>query len=299
MNDVEALSDRCEVAFVVTKPIQLVFAVGIIRQLELRDAACLIMTDDFKDAYYVCRRASEVDWDLSSVGIKFCADRSDAERIAAKLGAKQIFVDSDVGLKRFLLLLRTQIRIKRPRIWVYEEGVGTYRTDLYEHGLKRRIFDVVGVGTRFGGSRFTSGIFVRDPDRFRKLFPNNSSEVRHIECTPSEMLSENLEQWSEIFGYRPVSASSESACALYLSNWLVHQSGLEHLRKFLGDRYFKPHPHIKTLPEVTDIALVSATAPAELVLMDLLEKYTCVTVFHHGSSVEHYVTDERIAYVRL
>ena len=289
--------DMREFAFVVTKPLQFLFAAGIIRQLGISDQSFLVVTNSFRDAEAVCERASRADWDLSSMDIRFCADRSEAEQYATRLGVRTLFVDSDVGLRRFLLLLKTQLGLKRPQIWVYEEGLGSYRTDLYKQDIKHRLFDALGIGTHFGGSRLTRGIYVCEPSLFRERFPDQVVEVRKIARTPCEIIEGNLKEWSRIFDYVPVSPSSETACALYLTDWSVHPDGVARLNEFPGDKYMKPHPHIKEIPAVTGVELISATPPAELVLIDLLGTYQSVTVFHHGSSCEKYVGDQRVSYV--
>lgn len=285
--------------FVVTKPLQLIFATSIIRQLGIAERSTLVITDDFKDALAVCKRLQLLKWDLSPVDIRYCADRSKAEQFASGLGAKILFVDSDVGLKRFLLLMKTQIRSQRPEIWVYEEGHGSYRTDMYQNDTKRRFLESLGIGTHFGGSRFTNGIYLRDPDLYVDRFPFPGIKVRRIEHGPSETIGRDLETWANIFAFSPVKPDQEKACAIYLTDWSVHQEGMSRLNAFSGDKLMKPHPHMKTPPALPGIEILSATAPAELVIMDLLDKYPRVSVFHHGSSCERYVVDERLTYVRL
>ena len=286
-------------AFIVTKPLQLVFAASIIRQLDIADQSVLIITNDFLGAEDVCVRARTLDWDLSAMKIQFSVDRRMAERVATDLGVKRVFVDSDVGLKRFLSLLKTQIIKEPPEIWVYEEGIGTYRNDLYKDSLKRRVFKVLGIGTHFGDSRYTRGIYVRNPNQFLEKFPKVEVEVCQIKLTASETLDQNIEEWAIAFNYTNVQPGQTEECALYLTDWEVHDVGIIRLNEFLGDRFIKPHPHIKSSIEVPTVQMISATAPAELVLMDLLANYVQVTVFHHGSSCERYIDNKRVSFVRL
>lgn len=286
-------------AFIVTKPLQLMFATSIIRQLEIAERSVLIITDDFKDAIGVYERLRLLESDLSLVDIRFCSDRNKAEMFATELDIETLFVDSDVGFKRFLILLKTQIRKRRLKIWVYEEGHGTYRSDMYQNHAKRRFFEFLGIGTHFGGSRFTRGIYLRDPELFIERFHFSAIDIRRIEHTPSEILRHNLETWVRIFDYSPVKPGQADDCAIYLTDWRVREEGLAQLHNFRGRRFVKPHPHIKTPPHVHGTENISATAPAELVLIDLLEKHSRTTVFHHGSSCERYVIDERLSYVRL
>jgi len=285
-------------AFVVTKPLQLVFATSIIRQMGIAERSTLIITDDFNDALAVSERLKTLEWELSLIDTRFCADRRKAEQVATTHGAKVLFVDSDVGLKRFLLLSRTQMRRHRPQIWVYEEGIGTYRNDMYPNVAKRQFFKSLGIGTHFGGSRFTRGVYVREPKLFLERFQSIGKEVRYIENSPAETLGRDIKAWAYIFNYTSVEANQADTCTIYLTDWNVREEGLARLDASCGIRFVKPHPHIKTLPDVLGAKILSATAPAELVLMDLLEKYARVTVIHHGSSCERYVVNQRLSYVK-
>lgn len=286
-----------EFAFIATKPLQLLFAVAIIRQLGVADRSCMIVTDDFNDAEAVATRLGTADWDLSEINVHFCPERRKAERLAVDLGAQKIFVDSDVGVKRFFILLWTQIRRRRPEIWVYEEGLGTYRADLYQQP-KRSMLEVAGVGTRFGGCLITTGIYIREPDDYRRRFPQGPGKARKIACSPCEAIGRDFAEWSRIFDYKPVSSSTGDRCSIYLGNWTTDTIDLEWFKSLSGDKYFKPHPHLRPGPAVAGVLTVSPTAPAELVLMDLRTKYMHIDVFHHGTSCERYMSVDGVSFVR-
>lgn len=287
-----------EFAFVVTKPLQLIFTVAIIRQLNVADRSCIIITDSFSGSEGVAERLRSVDWDLSRVGVLFCRDRSKAEQIVADMGAKKIFVDGDVGVRRFLILLKTQICINRPEIWVYEEGHGTYRTDLYSNS-KRAIFASLGVGTHFGGSSLAKGLYVLAPDEYDKAFPHHKKEVHQIESAPYDTIKRDFTAWCEIFSYVPITNTGQKTCALYLSSWVIDPIAIERLKKMPGDIFIKPHPHIRNFEPVPGIMSIDPGAPSELVLIALLKEYDHVEVFDHMSSVRRYIHDSRLIYQEL
>ncbi|MBV7410711.1 hypothetical protein [Maritimibacter sp. DP1N21-5] len=287
-----------EFAFIVTKPLQLLIAVAIIRQISAENKSCIVITDSFNGARIVVSRLGAVDWDLSSIDVRFCANREDAELLAANLGVRNIFVDSDVGIRRFRNILRTQMRSDHPEIWVYEEGLGTYRTDLYRRP-KRCFFGMLGIGTRFGGCALTRGVYVLDPALYQDSFPHNKKEVHKIICMPSETIDCDFDVWCHVFSYSPITSNNGEVCSVYLSGWHIESDELTRFRTMSGDRYFKPHPHIKFAPPVRGVHMISAAAPAELVLMDLRKSYRHVNVFHHGSSCERYVSDERISFSNI
>jgi len=140
---------------------------------------------------------------------------------------------------------------------------------------------------------------VREPEIFKNQFPKAGIDICEIKLKVLETLGRNIEEWSDAFNYSNLQAGQTGECAIYLTSWVVHNVGLARLNEFVGDRFMKPHPYIKSTPELSKIQIISASAPAELVVMDLLTKYTQVTVFHHGSSCERYVDDERVVFVRL
>ena len=272
-----------EFAFIVTKPLQLLFAVSIIRQLGAASRATVIITDSFSDAEGVSRRLATIDWDMSALEIRFCPDRSKAELLATQLNARQIFVDGDVGVRRFLILLQTQMRLRRPEIWVYEEGIGTYRTDLYGQ-TKRQFLGLFGVGTRFGGCMFTKGMYVMQPALYQSRFPQNRKMLVEVIASPAETISRDFDSWCHIFAYAPVASPVSDTCAIYLSNWVIEEQALAHLMATTGDKFIKPHPNIRQDISISGVVTLTGGAPAELILTELRQKYRRMTVYHRGSS---------------
>ncbi|MGX9728047.1 MAG: hypothetical protein ACTFAK_12245 [Candidatus Electronema sp. VV] len=72
---------------------------------------------------------------------------------------------------------------------VYEEGLGTYRKDLYT-GTRKRLFDYFGIGTFFGGN-----------------FPLNGSKIRWIRKSLSDFITENCSDLQKLFGFDNVMQS--------------------------------------------------------------------------------------------
>lgn len=281
-----------------TKPLQILVALSIIKQLDIRDRTHLVIVDSFYNARLVYERMKSADWDFSDLAISFCASHREAHQFSIESGINTLFIDSDVGAQKYFDLLKIKLKRRNLNIKVYEEGLGTYRTDLYS-GTKKTIFDFAGIGTHFGGCALTSQIHLCDPEAYHKNFPKYKKPVKKLELGPLDIIRQYFPSLSHIFDYCSPAAPTSDLCHIYLSSWHVDRSFLEKFSMLAGDKYLKLHPHIKVTGEWGLGTLVSRTAPAEMVLLDMMEKYKSVSVFHHGSSVEQYISGKNVIFIRV
>jgi len=217
---------------------------------------------------------------------------------AAVQNPDSIFIDSDVGVKNFIALCQLKIRSVRTEINVYEEGLGTYRTDLVTNVIKKKISSIFGIGCNFGGCFLTKNVHVFDPSRYCDRIPSFKKKSIGINVNFSIWLHENKNKLVEVFspGFEIISSRDTKLAFLYLSDWNVNIS-LINKAKSLGCLFVKLHPHIKSdfhLESVDEYMIIPKSLPAEVLIILILEKFDILTVYHNNSSCIHYIKNERI-----
>ncbi len=287
-----------DIVFIATKPLQILVAVSIIKQLGIERNAHLIIADSFYDAKMVYDRMSSIDWSLSCLSLGFKNSIKEAYDFSDNKKLKSIFIDTDVGLKKYIYLAFLKAARRNVRIHVYEEGIGTYRKDLYS-GTKKILFDALGVATHFGGCIFTDRVYVFDDDRYRAIFSNIIADVIRVLRGIDDILSEEFEAWAYVMNYQPVQPENAGICSIYMSAWHIDAGFIEEFRKLDGDKFIKPHPHIRKNIDVDFARVISSTAPAELILSDFSNKYNKINVYHHGSSSQNYIRKKNINFLKI
>tara|TARA_Y100001001_G_scaffold138884_2_gene141360 strand:+ start:2101 stop:3027 length:927 start_codon:yes stop_codon:yes gene_type:complete len=283
--------------FIVTKPLQILVATAIKDQLPGDSYFVLVVIDGFSLSQKVSNniRGSELGWD----SVVWGRTKAEVGSVVAKLKPTNVFIDSDIGLKNLIYLAKLKICAGLPSLFVYEEGVGTYRSDLYL-GLKRTIFQVFGIGVNFGGSAFSDGIYVYDDEAYASVDGRVSKSCTRIKKTISCILRENLLVLERIFESRSFFESvkvKNEVCHVYLSSWKVDEAAVELLAKKDGDRYMKTHPHIKSSDYSdlnSELVVIPSHLPAEIVLGFFVNCYKRVFVYHHGSSVCRYMPESSV-----
>ena len=271
---------------------------AIIRQLGIAGESILIIHDGFAGAKEISDRFSPDEINLNGLQVAYVKQRKDAFFFANRIKPREIFVDGDVGFKNFITLMLLKAFNDRLKISVFEEGIGTYRNDLYS-GAKKRVFQIIGIGVHFGGSRLTSCVYVTSPSQYNSVFPEKAARTRLIKDGPKNIISMHKDAWISIFGYKPVKSPHSSECNIYISDWNLKAESLKNIFKWEGDYYVKLHPRCNDEVEIPDVIVLESSAPAEMILSDLSEKYTKVRVFHHGSSVTKYFDEPNVDFTML
>lgn len=287
-----------DTVFITTKPLQILVAVSIIKQLEIEKSSRLIIIDSFRNAELVCERMASAEWSLKNLELAFMKSRKEAHRFVLTNKARNVFIDGDVGVRWFFDLLYLKLFFRNRKINVYEEGLGTYRTDIYPN-LKKKLFNFLGIGTNYGGCVFTDNIYIYDKCEYLKNFPKLREKVIRITCGVFDIISDEVEFWSRVFGPLPVVVKDNNECRIYLSSWKLDEKFLILFRNMSGDKYIKPHPHIKENLKLEFADVIPGGIPAEFILMDLVKKYKNVKVFHHGSSVERYILAKNLEFKKI
>lgn len=270
-------------------------ALCIVQQGEWDTKPVFVILDTFSGAGEVADRLLH-DFDQFQSPV-FFTSRQAALAFLKKAKFDHLFIDSDVGVKNFLTLASQKFSNPRLLIHVYEEGLGTYRTDLYGC-FKKKMFSLVGIGAFFGACRFVSRVYVFDAQEYIDNIPKNSVKVSKIQGDLSKFLAVNRDALKRLFGFTGVNPSpkDKSHCSIYLSDWVIDKEFISYFKLLKGDLFIKPHPHLRNCNEFDGVRSIGANVPAELVIGDLMEVYDFVRVFDNHSSVRRYVSRNNLTF---
>ncbi|MFN4238227.1 MAG: hypothetical protein ACK4FZ_13500 [Vogesella sp.] len=285
-------------AFLISKPLQLMISLCIVRQGIWDEKPVFIILDAFCGASSVADRLLSAFADLQQP--VFFKHRNQAFQYVKQKAFDHFFIDSDIGVKNYLLLLQQKIAKPSLMIHVYEEGVGTYRDDLYQ-GLKQRMLSALGVGTFFGGSAVVSSIFVYDDEEYMLKFPNNKHKVRKILEPLLLSVRRNYSVLCEVFDYPglPDVPSKSRVCNFYLSGWHLDKDFISSIVASDSLFFVKPHPHSKDEIYLPSLYVLRGGVPFELIVVCALKLFNVVRVYHVNSSAQRYLDDKAIEFLPL
>lgn len=285
-------------AFIVSKPIQILVALNLAEQIDGLELVTLIIVDEFHGAEDVFNKFQDSSYFASNTEFEFVVSKRAAFKKIAHSKIVSLFIDSDVGLKNYASLILLKGMRRNLTINVFEEGIGTYRDDLYL-GWKKFALDSIGAGTHFGGASVTKSIYVFDHSAYCDIFDKDSIKAKPIRGTVMAYLDRHSSELARVFSYRAPESSGANNCHVYLSSWRFSRRFFEDFGSAAGDLFVKPHPHIRSVPEWIYGTIVSATVPSELVINDLSSRYSSVNVYHHGSSSEFYIRRKNVNFVKI
>lgn len=297
-----AINQNSSVCFLASKPLQIMVASIIAGQINSTNNT-LIIANEFAMSYSVFENIKRNKKFFSKV---FYVDsKKSGYKFIINNKFNYIFIDSDVGLKNFINQLLIKIKSGlNSKFIVFEEGFGTYRDDLYVK-WKTKLLSFFGVGAFFGQSILTSGLFLFNPNKYRVNIRNRA--LVEIEFSLQNHIESNMDYYRSVFdfyGHSLIYTSSNRRCALYLSDWIYSQVGIDLLTDYKNqgcDVFIKPHPHMRgdEISKETGIPFFSGGVPVELILLDLNNKYEEIVAIHHGSSVVNYIHTSKIKYQNL
>jgi hypothetical protein len=285
------------VGFVTTKPLQVMTASVIARQL-VGTPALLVVVPTFADGARIVGRLSTLDTGFADV-------RSGRSRVASILqlgarGASRIFVDSDMGLKTPLAMRLVRLARRGVRFSVYEEGVSLVTP--FVRDRPNPLLARLGATLNLGEAAVVDEVWTYTPELVRPRLP--TKRLHRIETGLEAFVASQRSFLTDAFWpdhARDVARWAGDACCVYLSSWEVDPRAVARLAETRAFTICKPHPHIRqgvALPDGIDQVL-HPSIPAELVLMELAKRFGEVEVLHHASSAAAYVTAPNVRFVDL
>lgn len=275
--------------FIVTKPLQYCNATNV--SFSVTGKKHLLIVDLFYGADIFYQNILKLNyWDdiiflcHSKIAYRYLADK------ISKID--NLFIDSDYGLKKGLWLSR----IKTKNIYVYEEGLGSYRNDLRSYKNGSRIIDfclrLLGVKEHFGGTKYVRGIYIYDHERFKKTVPNFKNKIYSFPYnfhSNLNVLKEHFHFQIDYINNIISNLPTNKELCIYLTSWNYNKN----IEKFFKENEYwivKPHPHIKY--DNFDVnkfnIVVKADIFIELFFNELLDKKITFVVYHENSSALQY-----------
>lgn len=251
----------------------------------------LIIVDLFKDSNAVAL-APKLSKRFATV--KHVSSRKKAFELCEELKPLTVFIDSDIGLGPLILFTRLKFFSKNTSISVYEEGIGTYREDLFKNPIKKILYKLIGAATHFGENIFTKHIYVYELNKYKTTFPASKEKALQIEKSLVEWIKENESDLIEIFSpnFDIAHTGERLEINIYLSNWTLDKETIAKLSKN-NHIHIKPHPHIKdsmkeALSSNPNVHFFPAQLPAEIIIIKASALFKKVNIYHHNSSALHY-----------
>lgn len=287
--------------FVITKPLQLMVVLSLVEQLDRQISKDFLLVDNFAGAESLHRQMlSRLD---PGCRVFYFAEERQAYAFAVRTGYDKLLIDSDVGFRRNLTIMAMAIRRPSMMLAVYEEGLGSYRLDLYP-SAKRRALASVGCGVYFGGNWRTREIYLFQPEKC--VTPISARKIK-LEKSISQLLAEKWGFLSEIFSAREymenfTNLSNPGDCIIYLTGWTVDEVRLATLARDGASVIVKPHPHIKNIDSAKwggCLSMAPANVPAEIIISAAATSFRTVRVLHHGSSVGRYLQIDNVSFERV
>lgn len=240
--------NNSDAVFIVTKPLQIMIAMSIRDILSMYINPHLFLINQFINSYETYAKLIVTDRRWSSFTMH--SNRAAAFASCAKMRPDILFIDSDISGRTFLKMLLVKLLNPHIKISVYEEGIGTYRTNLYPSSLRSYFARIIGIGTFFGGCIFTNDIWVYNPIEYSKTFPHARCSIHIIKPSLIDFITNNFKFLESIFCSQEIEElipihSPYDNCLVYMSDWIIDYSIIERLRAFNGLKILKPHPHIE------------------------------------------------------
>jgi len=213
-----------------------------------------------------------------------------------------LYINTDYGVKPMLWMWN----LRSLNIFVYEEGIGTYRTDLISRSfLVKMCLKILGFKSYFGGGRFTKGIFVYDIDKYLSTKDNLKIEVRNFEMNFFDHLK-NFKFRNLLFDVKInfINDINNKDVLLYISSWSLYPNLDVVLSEYVNYiTVFKPHPHIvNSLDNLFDLFQyqIDGNIMVEYLILNILENAKSLVVLHeNSSSMLYFSNDSRIKSIIL
>lgn len=194
-------------------------------------------------------------------------------------------------------------------IFIYEEGVGSYRTDIFNNtsNLRKRIRRMLRISEYPGFHPKIKGIYIYRPAVYNEIFKsyNNKPAVLSFNSSFKTMITENTSLGIKLFNYDNTASvlnlKNKRIC-LYITSWPLYEAffSVIDLTKY---EYciIKPHPHIRNLSFLENKnernIIVIKFLLAELLISILVNNNNVIDIYHHNSSSLMYV--EKSANINL
>jgi hypothetical protein len=198
----------------------------------------------------------------------------------------KLYIDSDINKAKYLYALR------HADIWVYEEGIGTYRPQhffprTFLGKVYRQCLSIFGYRNFRGGDRYCKGVVVHNPAYYKDHIYGR----KLVRKFPLNFL-EAIDRFSTLkaFSFDMVYPELMNAeVALVIGDWhgfgtMIADANLEHEIVLI-----KAHPKAQVIFTFNDSQLsIPQEIPVEFVIRQLLTRGCMVSIYSFRSSAAFY-----------
>ncbi len=284
------------VQFIIERPIQLITALSIAVSLPPETTVKIVIADEFEDAKGIFSRCITY---FPSCSFTLVDAYADAIEYCYKNRADKLFIHWDVGFGTRNRLRRMKALHPDISISVFEEGVGTYRADIYSVG-KRIIFKILGLPVNVGGSKYIDEIYVYDPDSYKKTAYRKPSEIRKIVPDLADAITNQMSEFVSVFGaeefFDAFLPDDRRDCTIFLSDWSLNADQIKGVFVDGDVNVLKLHPHCRMSPKGVGAFVPPAGLPAEILVLVASRFFNMVKVIHRGSSTSRYIRRNNVIF---
>lgn len=259
----------------------------------------LIIENKFNDARLFYERVARFDTDWDEV--IFAEDRSKVFLLTwRKYRVENVYYYLDFMFRASMMLLALNCR----NIYVYEEGISAYRSDIFRKTpkFKRVLRKLIGLSEYPGLHPRTRGIYVYRKEKYISTFSElaGKKKLRPLSFVQpfNDMISNNMELAVKLFGIdknHPVCGLKGKSILVYLTSWPLNENALDSIAISEYDHFIiKPHPHI------TDFVLPASWVSPKTIVIDslilpeflirlLTDQGNQLSIYHHNSSAVMYL----------
>jgi hypothetical protein len=189
-------------------------------------------------------------------------------------------------------------------LFVYEEGISAYRTDIFHKtaNYKRKIRKLIGLSEYAGFHPRTKGIFVYDKEKYLKTFSKfkNENKLKPLAFNEpfQKMIDRNLGIALKIFEFDPdeiLSPVINKRVLLYITAWPIHENIFKNISDSKYDYFIiKPHNHLRQLDfpkswKNNKTIIIESVMLAEFLIKILIDRNNKIDIYHHNSSAVLYL----------
>lgn len=293
------INDMKRYLFIVARPLQIITALSICQQFQPDEVEFLVV-DWFSEAAEITKRLKLV---FSTYKFQLMPDYRSAIQKVETSNSSDLFLHWDVGFQTNMFLAKIKKTHPKLKLSIFEEGIGTYRSDIYPP-IKRWLFNAFGLPTTIGGSKFTERVLVYDKEKYiDSIVASKKLEVVELCDSPGRMYEKNKIDMNYIFDassfLESIEKTKRARCVIYLSNWNYQELEGEEYFSEQTTNILKLHPHCAQEVNETNALLAPRGLPAELIVFNALKSHELVTVFHKGSSVHLYTQAENVVFINV
>ncbi|WP_217602699.1 alpha-2,8-polysialyltransferase family protein [Chitinophaga sp. GbtcB8] len=191
-------------------------------------------------------------------------------------------------------------------IYIYEEGIGSYRTDIFKNlaRYKRKIRELFGVYEYPGFHPRVKGMYVYCKEYYlKKLAPYSKHKTLNafsFNMSFPNMLENNKELAKELFQFniqRAFPHLKNKRLVLYITSWPLNESFFDVVNLEEYDYcIIKPHPHITDVDSFNKwkndcTIIINSIILSEFLIKQLLDENNTLDIYHCSSTALLYLSE--------